>query len=79
MGHTSQTSAACSGGPTLAAHAGSGRFTCFRLAAPRREPCAGMLAHGMAPFAASLDNSQRAGAIPICHHLDVNNVLALNN
>lgn len=29
--------------------------------------------------AASVDNSQHAGILPICHHLDVNNVLASNS
>ena len=50
-----------------------------QLPAARREPCARMLGHGMAPFAASLNYSQHAGAIPICHLQGINNVLALNN
>ena len=43
-----------------------------------REPCAGMLGHGRVP-AVSLDNSQLGGALPVCHQLGVNNLLALNS
>ena len=50
-----------------------------QLPPPGREPCVRMLGHGVAPFAASLDNSQHAGGLPICHYSDVNNLLALNN
>ena len=50
-----------------------------QLSAARREPCVRMLGHGTAPFAASLNNSQHAGAIPISHPRGVNNVLALNS
>lgn len=44
-----------------------------------RGPCAGMLKHGMAASAASVDDSQHADAFLICHHPGVNNVLAQNN
>ena len=60
-------------------HAGSGPYAGDeRFPPPRREPCVRMLGHGMAPSAVSVDNSQHAGVIPICHPLRVNNVMALN-
>ena len=50
-----------------------------RLPPSERESCVGMPWHGVALPAASPDDWQCAGAIPVCHPSDANNVLALNN